>query len=159
MFSNLASGAKALGLRFSLTGLLPFSLLTAYFFGLYATALAQPGQGIIDAIGVSAKRLGLTGLVLLVMVSIVLAVISQPFQIGVVRLLEGYWGASTPAEKARDFAVELQRRRHHVLRLRRHRLEVTDRTVTDRTAAADFLNERIRPDLGHDSGLRSSPLR
>jgi hypothetical protein len=139
MFTSLASGAKSLGLRFSLTGLLPFALLTVYFFGLYAVAFAPPGHGVIVAINSQARQVGLTGLALLIMVSIVLAVVSQPFQIGVVRLLEGYWGASAFGNWAREFGVELQRRRRHVLQLRRHHLE-----TANRAAAADYVNQRLK---------------
>lgn len=138
MFAALMAGAKAMGLRFSLTGLLPFSLLTVYFFALHAIAAAAPGRGVIDAVTTSATDVGVTGLVLLFIVAILLAVVSQPFQIAVVRLLEGYWGASDLANRARDFGIELQRRRRHLLLVRRVNLE-----HAGREAAADYVNQLL----------------
>jgi hypothetical protein len=139
MFSSLASGAKALGLRFSLTGLLPFSLLVVYFFGLYSVANVPADEGVIEAVGTSARQVGLTGLVLLLMTAIVLAVISEPFQIGVVRLLEGYWGATVVGDRARNIGVELQRRRLHLLGLRYDRLD----QQPDRKESAGYLRQRL----------------
>lgn len=115
MFGSLATGIKDLGFRFTVSGLLPFLLLVAAAFGLAAVATGpgSPPHAVVHA----GAALGVAGGVTLLALSFVLAVVSQPFQVAIVRFLEGYWGASPAAVGARGVGVELHRRRAHRLRL------------------------------------------
>jgi hypothetical protein len=123
MFSSLATGVKDLGLRFTVSALLPFTLLAAFGFAIVAMVLANPGTDPATAIRSAGTTAGLPGLVIMLVSAFVVAVVTQPFQIAVVRLLEGYWGVSGYAGRARAIGVELQRRRQHRLLLALRRAE------------------------------------
>src|SRR5215469_9694318 len=119
IFSGLAAGAKAIGLRFTISGILPFALLGWFAFGLASVENAGPKESLLKALNASLHSLGPAGWALMIVGSFVFAVITQPFQIAVVRLLEGYWGASVASDHLRAICAEFQRRRRHYLHTRR----------------------------------------
>ena len=123
MFAGLSSGVQALGLRFTVSGLLPFVVLGTVGFGLAAMLVAGLSISPEDAVARAATAAGPVGLTALLVGSFVVAVVTQPFQVAIVRLLEGYWGASARAAAARRLGVELQRRRQHRLRVARRQAE------------------------------------
>jgi len=138
MFSSLASGAKALGLRFTISGLLPFAFLVGYIAALIAIAQAEPAESLFSVLKHSVTSLGPVGGVLLIVGSFLIAVVTQPFQVAFVRLLEGYWGVRSFSMAVRDVGVELQRRRKYRLELARTRFE-----REKRLAQADYVAQRL----------------
>lgn len=137
MFGALATGVKDLGFRFTVSAFLPFLLLVAVGFALVAVvtyAPASPPRAVVDA----ASGLGPASGVALLVVSFVLAVVSQPFQVALVRLVEGYWGVSTPAVAARAVGVEMQRRRCHRLQV-----ALLQATVAGERDEAAYLRQRL----------------
>lgn len=111
MISTITGALSGLGRRFSFTGVLPFVIVTGYLAILGAVAVSSPGDGVLDAANGAARRAGPAGLGLLFLVSLLLAVVTEPFQIACVRFLEGYWGGARGTRAIRDIAVERQRRR------------------------------------------------
>jgi hypothetical protein len=140
MFSGLASGAKELGFRFTVSGLLPFVLLAAFTFALATVAAAPDGTGPFKAVTDEAVAVGPAGAAVALVAAFVAAVITQPFQVAMVRLLEGYWGVSRPASWARGVGVEIQRRRVHRLALQQRLAEAAD----DEHEAAHHAERRAR---------------
>jgi hypothetical protein len=138
MFSSLASGVKSFGLRFSVVLFLPVSLLVLYLFGLWAISVASPHRSLFVALGDSARVIGVPGFAGLLTFAVVFAVITLPFQIGVVRLLEGYWGAGRGARWMRAMSVEVQRRHVHLTLLRSEQAE-----DAGRDEEARFLRARL----------------
>jgi hypothetical protein len=112
---SLVSGSfKALGPRFNLVGLLPGAVLVLFLLALHvsgAPAEAPNPAALLDrAQGLETKE----SLALVVAV-LVMALMFQPLQLSLVRLLEGYWGSSWLAEKATVLGVALERRRRAAL--------------------------------------------
>jgi hypothetical protein len=106
---ELAS-AKELGTRFNLIGLLPTTGLVLLVIGLLVSGLPSSGPDpgkIFTAIGdlsgaqIAAVLLGI----------LLLSLILYPFQLSLVRLLEGYWEVSAVGDALAAIGVELQRRR------------------------------------------------
>ncbi len=87
------TSASALGVRFGLVGLLPTTLLVLFVLALVwggAPANAPNLQAALTEIAQYDTAQGL----LLVIAILALALLLQPFQLLLVRLLEGYWGTS-----------------------------------------------------------------
>lgn len=122
---------KDLGRRFAIVDLLPTALLALFLLGLvWGGAPSRPP----DVDRFVARMEGLSGVqgTLLALALVAFAILSVPLQIGIVRLLEGYWGTTRPATAVADWS----RRRH--LR-RRSALEALQRTTgadPDQNAAA-----------------------
>jgi hypothetical protein len=108
---------RAAGDRFSIVSAFPAALVVLDVFFLLQSG-AFSGRPDIHMLIVQSKHLG-AGMILLLALSVfVLALLLQPFQLALVRLLEGYWGASRPATfiihlvaapRRRWFATQLQR--------------------------------------------------
>jgi hypothetical protein len=119
MLWDLASGAKALGLRFTIGGIFPFFFLVWFAFFLVTVAQVRPKESLITALTTRTHDLSAAEWGVLILGSFLLAVVTQPFQIAVVRLLEGYWGASDAIGHLREVCSELHRRRRHYLHMQR----------------------------------------
>jgi len=89
MWSALSSGAASFG-RILLVSLLPNGLLAAAIWA-FVRAGSFTGQSDWKAVAASVLHANTAILFLFVGAIILLAVILQPFQIGMVRILEGYW--------------------------------------------------------------------
>lgn len=130
----ISSSARALGNRFTLVTILPTTIFALIMAGLYrgGAFTGRPSLHDMLALPTSANSLiGLTSAIL------VLSVVIQPFQIGLVRVLEGYWGGSRPMLMLASVGVEIQRRR----RQRLYRLQPLDRDGGDARGA---LSDEIR---------------
>jgi hypothetical protein len=112
-----SESSKALGPRAILVNVLPAGLLTLLTVLLIGSG--APKDPSLDQLQTTLEGLqDGASLALLVIVVLVVTLILQPLQIGVVQLLEGYW-AATPDRRARSalarravaLGVELQRRR------------------------------------------------
>ena len=106
----VSSGTKALGgERFSLVNILPVTLLTLLIVGLVRSGAydvrATPEFDRIIPAGSSA----ISTSALLIFVVFLIAVLLQPFQVAIVRLLEGYWRDSGPMGAVGHLLVQ-----HHV---------------------------------------------
>lgn len=91
----MGSGAKALGgHRFNLVNVLPVAVVACYLVAL-ARAGAY-GSGPVDwgRVIPTADARGAVEAIALVVVVVLASILLQPFQVTVVRLLEGYWGRS-----------------------------------------------------------------
>jgi hypothetical protein len=106
--------AGDLGVRFNLVGVLPTTLLVTWVAALVASGApssSPDGSELIDHL----EALSGTDLVLLGAAVIVVALILQPLQLALVRLLEGYWGRGALGRGLSRPLVERHRRRRHVL--------------------------------------------
>lgn len=110
---------RAAGDRFSVASALPAALVVLDIFFLLQSG-AFSGRPDIHQLVMQSKHLGAGMLVLLALSVFVLALLLQPFQLSLVRLLEGYWGASRPAKlvahlvigpRRRWFTIQVQRSR------------------------------------------------
>lgn len=103
-------GGKALGDRFNLVNVVPAIVPAALLLvlirgGAYSGAFSW-SEAIPDLNAITGG-----GAVLFVLGVLMLGVVLSPFQVGLVRLLEGYWGDSRLAVRLTDMGVEVQRRR------------------------------------------------
>jgi hypothetical protein len=137
---------KSLGQRFTLVDLLPSALL-----GLFILALMWGGAPAdapsLDRFAARIDHLSGVKAVLLGLALVGFALITQPLQLALVRLLEGYWGLSRPAEAL----TKLGQRRHRRLREQLERRQLSTRTDADapnqaaRSYAAWALSRRYPP--------------
>lgn len=114
---DLLGMSRELGARFSVVGILPTAVL-----GLFVLALiwsGAPGDAPdLDRVADEAGDLSGTETTLLLVGVLAVAVLAQPFQIPLVRLLEGYWGSSGPARAVTKVGVDRQRERLGSLKTR-----------------------------------------
>jgi hypothetical protein len=103
--SDVSGAARdSIGRYFSLVSALPSVLLVCYGFVLVASGSwsgrPDPRQAVNTTL-----HLGVTGFLILIMLSIALALVLHPLQFAMVQLLEGYWGVSKLAEYARGIRM------------------------------------------------------
>jgi hypothetical protein len=120
MLGQLTAGLRVLGARFALGSILPFTLLGVFLYALLVVFQSRREESVVTVLAASIESAGVTGGTLIVISAITFAVVSEPFQIGFVRLLEGYWGSSRMASSGRRIGVEFQRRRRQRLNLEIH---------------------------------------
>jgi hypothetical protein len=111
MMSGLVgSGTKALGgHRFSLVNLLPVTLLAILVVGLVRAGAYRLSQEPDIGKAVPEGKTAVPLLAALVFIVFLVAVLLQPFQVGLVRLLEGYWSG-----RGLFGAIAALRVRHHL---------------------------------------------
>ncbi len=89
----VADATKDLGVRFRFVSLLPVAALAAYVLAL--TWSGAPGRSPdLGAVTRHAQHIAGWATFLLLVAAVVVALIAEPLQITLVRLLEGYWGQS-----------------------------------------------------------------
>jgi hypothetical protein len=124
----ILGAGKELGQRFTLVDLIPSALL-----GLYGLALIWGGapSRAPDAGRFASRLEALSGVeaTLLAFALLAFALICQPLQFGLVRILEGYWGGSRPAIALAEWGSGRHRRR-------RARLEALQLTTAADTGDA-----------------------
>lgn len=103
-------GGKALGDRFNLVNVVPATVPAAVLLVLIRGGAYSGGFTWSEAIPDLGAITG-GGAVLFVLGVLMLGVVLSPFQVGLVRILEGYWGDSRLAVQLADMGVEVQRRR------------------------------------------------
>jgi hypothetical protein len=105
---QVVGGAKELGIRFNLVGLVPTTALVVFILSLVRSG-AVGGSPDLSNIPTD---LSVTQIGQLVFLVLLVSLILQPFQLALVRLLEGYaWTFSRTGIALNVLAVELQRRR------------------------------------------------
>jgi hypothetical protein len=123
---------KDLGQRFTLVDLLPTALL-----GLFVLALVWGGAPAdspdVDTFVARIEDLGAAEGVLLAVGLLGLALVTQPLQFGLVRVLEGYWGTSAVGQMLAAPGCALHRRRR--ARLERRTLLPAGRAPAERDLA------------------------
>src|SRR4051794_26640803 len=90
---NLPELSKTAGDRFSIVSAFPSALVILAVFALAKTD-AFPKRPSLSVLATSPHPISAGDVLLLTLSVFVLALVLQPFQLGLVRLLEGYWGAS-----------------------------------------------------------------
>jgi hypothetical protein len=110
----LTSGAAAFG-RLLVVNILPASVLVVFLWltvrvGAYNVSAPTKPLKFSDVVSVGAK-IDTPAVLLLLFTIAVLAAVAQSFQIGFVRLLEGYWGHTRLGLAASRLGVRLQARR------------------------------------------------
>lgn len=127
-----ASTASDLEPRFRVTQLLPILLLAGVVTALVASGSPADAPSLarlmahLDAAKVQASALLFGG-------SVLLALVLRPFQVQLVRLLEGYWGAGRTARALSRFLLASELQRREVL-LRQH-------AVADKESQAQTWNK------------------
>lgn len=115
-----ASGAKALGARFSIVGVVPSALVVVFLLAINVSNLypwASPGEVGVAAVLQRTETLSGGDGVLLVFGILLFAVLLRPFQVTLVRLLEGYWYAPW-SDGPKALMVERHNRRYSLASLR-----------------------------------------
>jgi hypothetical protein len=106
----IGKSAAQLGLRFALVGVLPTTLLVLLILCLLWAGAPAEAPKLATAVD-KVRQLDVAAGVILITAILGLAVILQPFQLVLVRLLEGYWGASRLASAIGRAFVHRQRRK------------------------------------------------
>jgi hypothetical protein len=109
MLGALLGLGEALGTRFRVLGMLPSVLLVGFVLAvLEGGAPSDPPD--LNEIAAAVEGLGAWEGVLLLLAVMALALLSEPLQLSLVRLLEGYWGGSAVAGLVARPLIALQKR-------------------------------------------------
>jgi hypothetical protein len=145
----VGKSASGLGVRFSLVGILPTTVLVLFVLALvWGGAPASPPS--LPTVLSELARYDTAQGLLLVVAILALVLLLQPFQLLLIRLMEGYWGFSGPvgalckrlADRHRKQRDRLQTRLDHLLAAASRDAATGNRTAPP-TAEAGFLSERI----------------
>ncbi len=113
----VSTPASAVGRYFSVLTVIPSTLLVSY---LYALAQADPWTGRVEwaRAGRAFTDLGLGGVAVLALVSLLVGLLLHPLQFSLVQFCEGYWGTSRSAQAAMNRRILYHRKvRASLLRL------------------------------------------
>lgn len=125
-----ATGAKALGGRFSIVGVVPSALVVLFVLAISASDLYPwvNKRGEVGAAAVLQRTERLSGAdgVLLVFGILLVAMLFRPCQVALVRLLEGYWYGWW-SDGPRALMLERHNRRYSLASLRGHSLRTAQR--------------------------------
>ena len=102
--------SKAAGDRFSVVSAFPAVMVVLTVYALIKTG-AFSGAPDVHKLIPADEKLGAGVVLLLALLVFVLALLLQPFQLALVRMLEGYWGNSAPARGLTWMFVAPRRRR------------------------------------------------
>jgi hypothetical protein len=110
--AGLSAGdlAKAAGDRFSIVSAFPAALVVLTVFTLIRTG-GFPHQPRLSKLLPAHEQLGAGTVLFLALAVFILALTLQPFQLALVRLLEGYWGSSLAARMLSRLAAMPRQRR------------------------------------------------
>lgn len=125
--------------RFKLVDFLPTFLILTVLAALVASGAPRrtPNLGALQAL-FNKPKWDYIGL--LAFAALVLSLLLQPFQLQIVRVLEGYWGDSTIADHLFWIGVEIQRRKLAALKRRRRLIKKDEANFS----IAFRLNSRIK---------------
>ncbi len=107
--------ASTLGTRFGLVSLVPTLLLVLIVFALVAAGAPAAAPKLQVAMNALAQYDTAQGLFLIVVI-LTLALVFQPFQILIVRFLEGYWGSSKLGNRSSSLFVKLHQQKRDRLK-------------------------------------------
>jgi hypothetical protein len=110
------ASAKELGPRFNLVSMLPNGALVL-FVGVLLAAGAPQHPPELQRLLQNLQSLNGSNIALLAVAVLVFSLILHPFQLSLVRLLEGYWGGSRLSQALGALGVEVNRRRKEDLQL------------------------------------------
>lgn len=147
---DLLGMSRELGARFSLVSILPTAVLALFVVALIWSG--APGDAPdLDRLAAEVGDLSGSETTLLLLGVLAVAVFVQPFQVPLVRLLEGYWGRSGPARALTRLGVDRQRKRLEALITRAATpvKDPTDPAAADAIAAAAE-RQRLFPDADSD---------
>jgi hypothetical protein len=106
----LSNVGKVVGDRFSVTAALPSSIVVLLVIFLVQSG-AFTGRPDVRAVASSYDTLTGAGAVAVVAGVVLVSLLLEPFQFGLVRLLEGYWDKSRLLAPVGEVAVEIKRRK------------------------------------------------
>lgn len=148
MGALVATGAKALGGRFSIVGVVPSALVVSFLLAISVSDL-YPWINERDEVGAAAilqrtaKLSGADG-VLLVFCILLVTVLFRPFQVALVRLLEGYWYGRW-SDGPRGLMIERHSRQYSLATLRaRLSAESPEEKTFDAVASYAVEYERLK---------------
>ncbi len=110
----LAESASGLGMRFNLLGILPVGLLVLFVMALYQSG-AYAGPPDLAAVARGATAMDAADSVIVGAAVLALALVLQPLQLSLVRLLEGYWGDGAAGRALASAGVARHRRKRQAL--------------------------------------------
>jgi hypothetical protein len=108
------TGPKELGLRFNLVSFFPTTLLVLFVLAIVASGPPFRDPDLANILS-SVGKLKASQLVVVSVFVLAFSFIAYPFQLSLVRLLEGYWGASSARSSLGALGIELNRRRRERL--------------------------------------------
>lgn len=145
-------GARVLG-QLRLSAWLPGATLVATTYVLLVLASVETGEGVpLDEFLQQLNATDLTVVLGLVLVTAVVATMTQAFAFGMIRFFEGYWGFSLLSNVARMPANLLQswKRRYFAWRLRRLKGREVQSAARARDLSKDFASAMEAVYLGRD---------
>lgn len=148
--SLVESGAKELGPRFNLVGVLPTVMLFLFVLALYWSGAPQHEPDVRTVVE-KVEQIGGKEGVMLALGVLLFALLMQPLQLSLVRLLEGYWDLpllpSVGALFSRPGIAWHRKRRGKLKAQTQLPMKLKDATPTDkaRMAAADWHLRRYYP--------------
>jgi hypothetical protein len=104
------SRTKQVSLRFAVVGLLPTGLLLLFVLGLVASG-APAGRPDAEMVLAWIDGLSIGRILVFIVLVLALSLLLQPFQLGIVRLLEGYWDGWKVGRWLSTVGIALHRRR------------------------------------------------
>ncbi len=118
---------KGLGMRFNLIGIIPTMLLFLFILALlWSGAPGSPPK--LCMVVKKIEKLQVNDAIFFTLAILAFALIIQPLQLSMVKILEGYWGASWPGTMLARLGIRIQR-------WKRQRLEVQTRSTRQVTPA------------------------
>ena len=152
---SLISAAADLGTRFRFASLLPTALLALYALALYWSGAPGRSPDVAQVIAHARHAAGWAGF-LLALAIVVAALVAEPLQVPLIRVLEGYWGESPPGQLIAAPGKAFQRWRRDRIDRRQRRREET------RGPAAGSARQAAREQAAREQAareLRSYPPR
>ncbi|MFJ1763981.1 hypothetical protein ACIOD2_26950 [Amycolatopsis sp. NPDC088138] len=145
----LGTGAR-IGRYFSLVSVLPALFLSAWTVVLIASG-AWSGAPDPKQLPSELGRIGLGGYAWILLATIVIALFLHPLQLGMTRVLEGYWGSSRIATILLRLRITHYRRKKAQLNKRQTRLDRQRERVLRRILVRNYLTEVANsPDTAKD---------
>ena len=140
--TDLIGGVRDLGIRFAIVGVFPLATLTLFVIALVWSGAPsdapEPGQ-----IADHARALDGWSAALLVLGVLLASFVAQPFQLALVRLLEGYWGHGAVGGRLRAPGVARQQRRLQALEAQLGHARTREEALAQ--VPADTLREQLFP--------------
>jgi hypothetical protein len=126
---SLISATGDLGVRFRFASLLPMALLALYALALYWSGAPGRAPDVARVIAHARQAAGWAGF-LVALGIVVAALIAEPLQVPLIRVLEGYWGESPPGRLLAAPGKAFHRWRRDRLDYRQRRQGATRGAVT-----------------------------